>query len=337
MISQDFFVNVSVCKCNIKSKPHTFYGRVCKTGRVETNTLLSRLKEVAPYIDINMMEAGMKKIAELIAELVASGMDVDFFNLGTFRLSCEGAIEVNPAMQSYVEDGVSEYENADFDVSQAVTKQPNFRLMFEPSTSCKKSYEQVKMSLALKKRRAPVIEKIEDAVPEGASNGASILRVMGENLKIAGDNENVGVYIKEENVDEVKIEKANIIQNTPKMLLILLDKQLKNDASYKLSLLTQYVPMGSTSTTSILRRGEADFTWKKSNSQKTYEHQDKDRKTYPTDSKQTYSTDSKKVLIEKKKDDQNEKKTKKVIKVSAVRRKKKVQVIKKLEKLALAA
>ena len=39
------FVNVSVCKCNIKAKPGTYYARVCKTGRVSSEELLAQLKQ----------------------------------------------------------------------------------------------------------------------------------------------------------------------------------------------------------------------------------------------------------------------------------------------------
>ena len=138
---QKGFANVSICKSNIKSKPNTYFARVCKTGKVDGEELLAKLKSEAPYIDVNMMRAGMEKMIELIAELVASGKDVDFFNLGTFSLSCAGAVEVNPSMQSYLNDEEAECENADFDVSQAIVKQPCFNLKFSPSTSCKKRWQ----------------------------------------------------------------------------------------------------------------------------------------------------------------------------------------------------
>ena len=255
------FVNVSICKGNIKSKKNTYYARVCKTGRVGIEELLSILKSKAPYIDINMMRAGMEKMQEIIVELVASGKDVDIFNLGTFSLASEGAIEVNSSMQSYLDDGEIEEENADFDISEAVLTQPKFSLKFSPSTSCKKAYQNVKMALALKKRRAPFIKKIENAIPEGGESSVSILKVKGENLKIVGDRKETGVYIKKENGEEIKIGKENIIANTPKMLVILLNTKLKKDMSYTLSILTQYIGAGSSCTASILRSEKSQFVW----------------------------------------------------------------------------
>jgi len=252
-------VNVSICKCNIKSKKNTYYARVCKTGKVGVEELLAKLKSEAPYIDINMMRAGMEKIGNIIAEFVAIGTDVEFFNLGTLSLVSEGAIEVNPSMQSYLDDGDAESENADFDVSEALLKKPKFSLKFEPSSKCKKVCQNVEMGLALKKRRAPIIEKIENVVPAKICNAVNILRLKGDNLKIVGENEKIGVYLKEENGKEIKIDKENILQNTPKMLLILLGGKLKNNVSYTLSIFTQYACMGSTSTTSILREGKLKF------------------------------------------------------------------------------
>jgi len=263
--SEKRFVNVLVSQSNIKSKKGTYYGRVCKTGRVGSEELLNRLKEASPYIDINMMRAGMEKMMDIIVDLVASGKTVDFFNLGTFSLFCEGAIEVEPAMQSYIDNRYDECENADFDVSKAVKKEPKFALKFEPSLACKKTYENVKMAFALKKRRAPQIEKIENALPDATTEATegqvSIIRVSGENLKIAGEKEEIGVYIREENGEEIKIKRENIIQNTPKMLVILLHKRLKKDASYTLSIQTQYSRVGSSCTTSIIRKGSKEFVW----------------------------------------------------------------------------
>ena len=255
-------VNVSICKCNIKSKKNTYYGRVCKTGRVENEELLAHLKKVAPYIDINMMRAGLEGLKDVIVELVSSGKDVDFLGLGTFSLASEGKIEVNPAMQSYLDDGeCEEKENADFDVSEAIIESPKFNLKFEPSSACKNTFKAVKMAFAIKKRRSPVIKKIENAVPFSQTSSVSIIRLIGENLKIAGDKKEIGMYMREESGAEIKIDNANIIQNTPKTLLILLNETLKNDASYTLSILTQYVPMGSSCTTSILRGDETTFIW----------------------------------------------------------------------------
>ena len=256
------FVNVSVCKCNIKAKPGTYYARICKTGRGSSEELLAQLKQVAPYLDINMMRAGMEKMVELIAELATSGNDVDLFGLGTLSLVAQGAIEVNPSQQSYVRDEETERKNADYDVSDVVVKRPKFSLKFAPSAEAKKLCENVEMHLAIKKRRAPIIESVENVVPESANSPVSILKITGENLKIAGESEKIGAYIKEENGEEFKIEQANIIQNTPKMVLILLNKCLKNDASYTLSLRTQYAKMGTTCTTRILREGALQFLWK---------------------------------------------------------------------------
>ena len=145
--------------------------------------------------------------------------------------------------------------------NQRLLKRPKFSLKFAPSAEAKKLCENVEMHLAIKKRRAPLIESVENAVPESANSPVSILKITGENIKIVGESEEIGAYIKEENGEEFKIEQANIIQNTPKMVLILLTKRLRNEAKYTLSLCTQYAKMGTTCTTRILREGTLQFVW----------------------------------------------------------------------------
>jgi len=260
-------VDVSIERSNIRHKNATYYARVCKTGRVKTDELLSILQEKAPYIDINIMRAGLEKLEEIIVDLVTEGKTVDLLNLGSFSLASEGKVEIKEGMKHCVEEpsNVSKREesiedrNADFDVSEAVITQPSFKLKFAPSAICKKYFERVKMRLAIKKRRAPVIKTLEDATPKSCSNKISMIKVKGSNLKILGDKAKVGIYIKEESGNEIKIEKDNIIQNTPTTLLILLNKKLNIGAVSTLSIITQYAKMGSRCTTSRLRGTSVNF------------------------------------------------------------------------------
>ena len=65
------------------------------------------------------------------------------------------------------------------------------------------------------------------------------------------------------------------MQNTPKMVLILLTKRLRNEAKYTLSLRTQYAKMGSTCTTRILREASSSFVWNgEKEGQETCENKD---------------------------------------------------------------
>ncbi len=288
MSNEQKYVNVSICQSNIKSKKDVYFARVCKEGRVGENELLSILQKKVPCIDINTMRVGLEKLVDVILELAASGMDVDFFGLGTFSLSSVGKIEVESGLQSVLgekdgaddrkeeaflegesfvasESGTKTYiekDNANFDVSDFVKSKPKFALKFAPSIACKKALRNVQMNLAIKKKHCPSIEKIENVGPCVNGNDVGIIRVIGENLKIAGDEEVAGIYISAENGCEIKINREHILQNTPKMLLILLDHKLKSQEKYTLSIITQYSPVGGKSTTSILRSGSFQFVWK---------------------------------------------------------------------------
>ena len=283
-------VDVSIEKSNIKSKENTYYARVCKKGRVNTEKLLSILKEKATYIDINMMKVALEKLEEIIFDLVSEGQTVDFLNLGSFSLSCEGKVEIKEGMSHYVDESFSpesdsfrtnnddgktdanvsnalakreeyiEKKNGDFNVSKAVLRQPKFKIKFAPSVICKKRFEDVKMAIAIKKRRAPLIKTLVCVTPESLSSTISMIKIEGENLKVLGDKKEVGIYIREENGRSFKVEKDAIIQNEPKTLTLLLNNKLKKGATYNISLITQYAKMGSTSTTKILKGTSFNFT-----------------------------------------------------------------------------
>ena len=283
-------VDVSIEKSNIKSKENTYYARVCKKGRVNTEKLLSILKEKATYIDINMMKVALEKLEEIIFDLVSEGQTVDFLNLGSFSLSCEGKVGIKEGMRHYVDESFSpesdsfrtnnddgktdanvanalakreeyiEKKNGDFNVSKAVLRQPKFKIKFAPSVICKKRFEDVKMAIAIKKRRAPLIKTLVCVTPESLSSTISMIKIKGENLKVLGDKKEVGIYIREENGRSFKVEKDAIIQNEPKTLTLLLNNKLKKGATYNISLITQYAKMGSTSTTKILKGTSFNFT-----------------------------------------------------------------------------
>ena len=283
-------VDVSIEKSNIKSKENTYYARVCKKGRVNTEKLLSILKEKATYIDINMMKVALEKLEEIIFDLVSEGQTVDFLNLGSFSLSCEGKVGIKEGMSHYVDESFSpesdsfrtnnddgktdanvanalakreeyiEKKNGDFNVSKAVLRQPKFKIKFAPSVICKKRFEDVKMAIAIKKRRAPLIKTLVCVTPKNLSSTISMIKIEGENLKVLGDKKEVGIYIREENGRSFKVEKDAIIQNEPKTLTLLLNNKLTKGATYNISLITQYAKMGSTSTTKILKGTSFNFT-----------------------------------------------------------------------------
>lgn len=263
-------VDVSLCKSNIRGKSNTYYGRVCNKGHISSEELLDRFQKIYPYLDVNVTQCAMMCLTKLIGELVASGNDVDFFSLGTFSLECAGRLDV---ACDYVEDGYEEnrieYKNADADVSKAVLTKPHFCMKFAPSPFTRKLCKNVEAARFIKKLHAPVIAQLECIAPKDEGEGADVqvLKITGENLKIAGEKEEIGVYIMEENCEkkgsvarvEQKIPMQNIIKNTPSELLLMLDGSFKKEKKYTFKLLTQYVKMGRKRVGQLLRGVEVDF------------------------------------------------------------------------------
>ena len=275
---------VSICKSNIKSKDNLYYARVCKTEHVSMDDLLSILKTKSFQVDVDLMKANLLKLKEIIIDLASEGKSVDLFGLGTFSLAATGKIEIKEGSRQYVDDnfhqdneddkrelGVAsgnsdskeyiEKRNADFDISNAIKTRPKFHLKFTPSSYCKKKIEEVKMAFAIKKRRSPLIKSIENITPRNLSSNMSLIQVKGDNLKVLGKKSEVGVYIEEENGKVIKIDKENIIQNTPKKLIIALKESLKTPDKLTFSIITQYVKMGSSCTSSLLRGVTEKFNW----------------------------------------------------------------------------
>ena len=111
---------VSICKSNIKNKESLYYARVCKTGNVNIDALLSILKTKSTQVDVELMKTNLLKMKEIIIELACEGKSVDLFGLGTFSLGCGGKIELKEGMKQYVENSFSlNNDNDKNDVSLA--------------------------------------------------------------------------------------------------------------------------------------------------------------------------------------------------------------------------
>jgi len=264
-------VNVSICKSNLSKKKNEYYGRVCRKGRISSDALMGLLKKKCSYFDTSITEVAIKELIDIIVDLTSSGYSVDFFSLGTFLMQVDGKINIDEKNDSEIKDeninsensnkGKLENRSGDFDVSSLVIGKPKFKLSFEPSRLCKKTFENVSMAVAVKKRRSPIINKVEALAPNIKDKAYSIIKVTGEDLKILGDNKECGIYIKKAGEAWVSINKESILQNHPTTLLLALNTKLKYGIVYKIRIATQYVRQGKAHTSNILRCYEGNFIW----------------------------------------------------------------------------
>ena len=279
------FIDVSICKSNIKKE--TYYAKPCKTGFVKSDELLKRLKKVAPYVDETVMTAACDELSNIIVELISSGKTVEFFSLGSFSLATKGKVEVSE--QSYLQDESADIARQEakkiedvtsggyeLDVSPIIKRKPTFVLKFEQSQLVKKTLERMDVNVAIKKKRAPTVAQITNVVAKRSrkcnTELPTILRIKGEDLKIVSnfdltkEAEQVGIYIEESgNIEESasgmmrKLADENVIKNTPKELMVILDEELKDGVMYNLVIATQYVKMGKTRVGRLLRSTKIEF------------------------------------------------------------------------------
>ena len=259
------FVNVSVCESNIKAKKGTYYGRVCKMGHLSTKQVLQMAKDRSPHIDIPLVESALQTIADVILDMAGQGYSIDFANLGTFSLSTQGKIDIAGEIAD------------NYDVSEQVKNGVNFAFKFSPSKELKASMKNIKMNLAIKKRQAPLIKEIDDALPERTASfprSPAVIKVSGNALKIMGDDGRVGVYIEEKsdksNIPSfmmkkhinkiIKVSLSSFIQNENKTLTFLLDGGLKAGRKYCITIVTQGVSGAKIG--KKIRKAQAEFVWK---------------------------------------------------------------------------
>ena len=261
------YVNISICKSNISKESPSYYARLCKKSTITGSTLLAMLKKSHPYLDVNMLEMGIKSLIDVIIDVVSDGHMVDFFSLGTFSIKPEGKLELTREAIQYMKEAESEGEVSqddvarfleekdgligDEDVSSFLSKKPEFSLCFTPSNIAKKTMKKIDVGFAIKKNRKPHIREVEklevsEAFGADSSKEPTIIKVRGDGLKVAGEGDGVGLYVRE--VGEkgwLKIKSENILHNTPKDIMFILDDSAKKNATYDVFIATKYVRMGT--------------------------------------------------------------------------------------------
>jgi len=135
-------------------------------------------------------------------------------------------------------------------VAYLLTKKPEFSLCFALSNATKKAIKNVNVGFAIKKNRKPHIREVEkievsEAFGADSSKEPTIIKVRGDGLKVAGEGDGVGLYVREVGKDEwIKIKDENILHNTPKDVMFMLNDSVKG-GQYDVFIATKYVRMGT--------------------------------------------------------------------------------------------
>ena len=297
MLNEKKYVKVSMCKSNVKKS--TYYARVCKKGKVSEQDLINKVREKAPYIDINSLEVGLKVLSEVIVECVEAGLDVDLFGLGTIGLKGKGSVKVDDGIKEVIDGAFKKRNEGEKITSGSVAEDEQAAAPLDNAASSihieesstyiegiEGSYEKDLTSIAkkgvsfslqfspskvvkhhIKEHVEPSFITVKMRQPRinsiekvyGGDGEPCVIKIKGEDLKIAGEGGNI--YIRKEN-DVYRLPKEAIIQNEPKTLMIITNIPLKSNEKYSIYLNTQYAKMGSR-LTSIVRRCVKEFSFTK--------------------------------------------------------------------------
>lgn len=216
-------VNVTIHKNYLKSDDST-YAKVKRTTAGMNNVIATILKN-STLLDKATLVASQMLFKDAILELLQQGISVSLFELGTLYPSAQGNIEnANPSIEEI----------------------PSLTLGFTPSDAALSAIKKTDISMAQLEDTNPVINQIEDLSTHKTdctlTNGMPI-RITGRRLKIAGDDEKVGLFfapqkedgtIEKEETDWIRVEEKSFFKNTSTFLELILPNSLTSGSKYTL-------------------------------------------------------------------------------------------------------
>ena len=167
-------------------------------------------------------------------------------------LDAQNSFKFIEKLDSIEEDGALQ----SFDITEYMTDSPHFSLKFAMSSAMRAILKKAKVRMAIKKRHAPSISTIEN-IPMKDSKGAQIVRLKGSGLKLSGEKDAVGIYIKDEETKRAyKVPKDAILRNAPSELMFIIENKEAASKINEIFVATQYVRQGSFCVNSHLKIGK---------------------------------------------------------------------------------
>ena len=167
-------------------------------------------------------------------------------------LGVQNAFKFVEKLDSIEEDGALQ----SFDITEYMTDSPHFSLKFAMSSAMRATLKKAKVRMAIKKRHSPSISTIEN-IPIKDAKGAQIVRLKGSGLKLSGEKDAVGIYIKNEGTKRAyKVPKDAILRNAPSELMFIIENKEGLSKMSEIFVATQYVRQGSSCINSHLKVGK---------------------------------------------------------------------------------
>lgn len=214
-------VNVTIHKNYLKEGDNS-YAKVQRTTAGMDNVIATILNHTKVFDEASLV-ATVMLFKEAILELLALGAAINLFELGTLYPCAQGNIpSSNP--------NISEI--------------PNLSLGFTPSQEALKAVSKADISMAKPEETLPQISRIEDLSTHKTDctiTAGQPVRITGRNLRIAGDEEQVGLYFAPQNdngkindneAEWLKIDDSSFFKNTHTYQELILPATLESGKSY---------------------------------------------------------------------------------------------------------
>ena len=204
-----------------------------------------RAKKDAGGINSKVADIGLKESSK---DKKGADNMLDSQNL----LGAQNAFKFVEKLDSIEEDGALQ----SFDITEYMTGSPHFSLKFAMSSAMRATLKKATVRMAIKKRHSPSISTIEN-IPIKDAKGAQIVRLKGSGLKLSGEREAVGIYIKDEETKRAyKVPKDAILRNAPSELMFIIENKEAMSKMSEIFVATQYVRQGSSCINSHLKVGK---------------------------------------------------------------------------------
>ncbi len=214
-------VNVTIHKNYLKEDDST-YAKVQRTTAGMNNVIATILTHTKVFDEASLV-ASVMLFKDAMRELLSQGVAINLFELGTIYPCAQGNI---PSSNPNISD------------------LPNLTLKFTPSNEALKAVGKADISMAKIEETVPQISRIEDLSTHSSDctiSAGKPVRIKGRRLRIAGDENNVGLYfaqqtdsgkINENEAEWIKIDTSSFFKNTHTYLELILPDNLESGKSY---------------------------------------------------------------------------------------------------------
>ena len=221
-------VNVTVHKNHLKQDAYSSYAKVQRTTAGMNNVIAKVLSKTKLFDEASLVASSML-FKEAILELLEQGISINILELGTLYPSAQGNIDnLNPNISDI----------------------PDLTLGFSPSQEALNAISKAEIGMTQVEESLPVILSIEDLSTHKTDYTVTLnmpIRIRGRRLKIAGDEEKVGLFFAPHNEEGfydksesnwIKISSENFFKNTASYLEVILKENLISGKTYSLIIKT---------------------------------------------------------------------------------------------------